>query len=139
PGGAAILLIHRLGQRSDAILRENYDSVRAMERLADAALRLDGAFRLALEDPEHEAQARRLYRAARADYRRELAVEEANVTIFPEEERLVRRLRAQTDRYLRQGEAFFAAPSRRRALYTGKGGLGAQHDEIRRTTRAIFY
>ena len=32
--------------------------------------------------------------------------------------------------YLRQGEAFFAAPSRRRALYTGKGGLGAQHDEI---------
>jgi hypothetical protein len=32
-GGAGVLLLHRLGSQTDLILRENYDSVRAMFRL----------------------------------------------------------------------------------------------------------
>ena len=35
-GGAGVALLHRLGGRIDAILRENYDSVIAMERLTEA-------------------------------------------------------------------------------------------------------
>lgn len=71
----AVLLI-RLGQRSDAILRENYDSVRAMDRLKQAVLVNDWA--------EIDAQFR---------------IEKNNITIVPDEPRLVRELGEALDRY----------------------------------------
>jgi signal transduction histidine kinase len=71
----AVLLV-RLGQRSDAILRENYDSVRAMDRLKLAVLANDWA--------EIDAQFR---------------IEKNNITIVPDEPRLVRELGAALSRY----------------------------------------
>lgn len=72
--GAALLV--RLGQRSDAILRENYDSVRAMDRLKLAVLVNDR--------PEIEAQ---------------FEIEKHNITILPDEPRLVQELDAALGRY----------------------------------------
>lgn len=72
--GAALLV--RLGQRSDAILRENYDSVRAMDRLKLAVLVNDR--------PEIEAQ---------------FEIEKHNITILPDEPRLVHELDAALGRY----------------------------------------
>lgn len=72
--GAALLV--RLGQRSDAILRENYDSVRAMDRLKLAVLVNDR--------PEIEAQ---------------FEIEKHNITILPDEPRMVRELDAALGRY----------------------------------------
>jgi len=47
-GGGGVLLLRQLGGRIDLILRENYDSVRAMFRLNEAAERIDSAFQFAL-------------------------------------------------------------------------------------------
>lgn len=75
-GVSGAVLLVRLGQRSDAILRENYDSVRAMDRLKLAVLVNDW--------PEIEAQ---------------FQIEKDNVTIPPDEPRLVQELDAALRRY----------------------------------------
>ena len=59
-GVAGVLLLHRLGGQADLILRENYDSVRAMFRLNEALERIDSSFTFALSGREEEA--RRQYR-----------------------------------------------------------------------------
>ena len=84
-------LLHNLGQRSDEILRENYVSVRAMDRLNEAVERIDSSFQFALAGREKEAA--ELYREHWAEYRTQVKVEEANVTIVPDEPRLVTRTR----------------------------------------------
>ena len=81
-GAAGAVLLVRLGHRSDAILRENYDSVRAMTRLNEAAERIDSAFHLALAGREDEARA--AYRDHWRRYHEQLRIEEANVTIVPD-------------------------------------------------------
>ena len=60
-GGTGAVLLVQLGHRSDAILRENYDSVRAMHLLNEAIERIDVAFQLALVG--HEADAHEIGRA----------------------------------------------------------------------------
>ncbi len=75
-GGTGAVLLVRLGQRSDAILRENYDSVRAMDRLKLAVLADD-----------------------RAEIDAQFEIERNNVTILPDEPRLVRELGEALDRY----------------------------------------
>ena len=55
-GGAGVVLIYRLGGRADAILRENYDSVRAMERLGEAVERIDSSFQFAMLGKEKDAR-----------------------------------------------------------------------------------
>jgi NtrC-family two-component system sensor histidine kinase KinB len=75
-GTTGAVLLVRLGQRSDAILRENYDSVRAMTRLRFAVLANDW--------PEIETQ---------------FLIEKNNITILPDEPRLVEELRVALDRY----------------------------------------
>ena len=55
-GSAAAVLLHRLGDRINAILRENYDSVRYMERLNEATDRIDSSFLLALAGLEDKAR-----------------------------------------------------------------------------------
>jgi hypothetical protein len=47
-GGAGVVLLHRLGGRIDEILRENYDSVRYMQRLDKAVERIDSSFQFAI-------------------------------------------------------------------------------------------
>jgi len=75
-GSTGAVLLVRLGQRSDAILRENYDSVRAMTQLRFAVLANDW----------HEIEAQFL-------------IEKNNITILPDEPRLVEELRVALDRY----------------------------------------
>src|SRR3954465_9332423 len=93
-GGAGIVLLHRLGGRTDLILRENYDSVRAMFRLNEALERIDSSFQFALAGREEDA--RRTYADNWSAYRDQLAAEERNVTL-PGEADLVARLKRLTD------------------------------------------
>lgn len=140
-GVAGVFLLHNLGQRSDDILRENYVSVRAMNRLNEAVERIDSSFQFALAGREEEAAD--LYRDHWAEYREQLAVEEGNVTILPDEPRLVDGLRAATARYRDQGETFFARPpgnEQRHADYFGtadRPGLLATFRELKRLAEAI--
>jgi PAS domain S-box-containing protein len=137
-GGVALLLLHDLGGRSEAIMRENYDSVRALERLNEALERIDSSFQFTLAGKE--ADARTQYRANWKEFDRQLVVEEGNVTIFPEEEELVKKLRQLRDRYREQGEHFYAAgvgPTRRHDDYfgtKGRPGLLATFEEIKQVS-----
>ena len=140
-GVAGAVLLTRLGQRSDAILRENYDSVRAMTRLAAAVERIDSSFRFALAGKEDEARA--AYRSNWVRYREQLEIEENNVTIPPDEPRLVADLRGLTVTYENKGKAFFDRPAgdeARRADYhgaEGREGLSHLFREIERVASTI--
>ena len=137
-GGAGATLLVHLGRRSDAILRENYDSVRAMAGLNEALERIDSSYQFALAGQERDARA--MHRANWVRYREQLGVEERNITIFPDEPRLVADLQNLTIRYQAQGEAFFARPAgdgRRREDYFGAKGLLHTFAEIKRVATAI--
>src|SRR5436305_11706922 len=107
-GGAGAVLLHRLGGRTDLILRENYDSVRAMFRLNEALERIDSAFQFALSGREDEA--RRQYVANWPEYERQLRIEQQNITL-PGEAELVDRLTRLTGDYRAAGDRFFARPA----------------------------
>src|SRR5260370_29467525 len=47
-GGAGVLLLHSLGGSIDAILRENYESVVAMQDLKECLERIDSSFQFLL-------------------------------------------------------------------------------------------
>src|SRR5262245_65974971 len=55
-GTAAVVLLLRLGNSVNAILRENYDSVIAMERLNEALERIDSSFQFALSGTQDRAR-----------------------------------------------------------------------------------
>src|SRR5438270_6061746 len=78
-GGAGAWLLYHLGGRIDVILRENYASVIAMERLNEALERIDSSFQFALAGEEDKA--RHQYDEKWRDYLRELDVEKNNVTL----------------------------------------------------------
>jgi NtrC-family two-component system sensor histidine kinase KinB len=134
-GSAGVLLLHRLGGSVDVILRENYESVIAMQELKEALERIDSSFqfmlvagglkqpqeRRALEDKAHHDFEKnwQLYHAA-------LTKERDNVTIHPAEDELVERLDDLTNRYHRQGLAFFGSAARsgvKHQDYYGPSGL----------------
>ncbi len=143
-GGAGVVLLHRLGGRIDAILRENYDSVRAMERLNEAAERIDSAFRLALAGQKQEEGAHDLYDANWRLYREQLGIEKKNITILPEEERLVKELDRLTDSYAELGDRFFRRPAgdpARKTDYSGtdgRPGLEGLFQEIKQISGDIL-
>ena len=122
-GVAGMSLLGHLGSRTDAILRENYASVMAMERLNEALERIDSSFQFALAGQEPSARAQ--YEASWGAYRDSLRFEQGNVTV-PGEGEAVERLAASTERYRTQGDAFYARaagdPSRPSA-YFAQGGL----------------
>lgn len=140
-GSAGVVLLYRLGGRIDVILRENYDSVRYMERLGEALERIDSSFAFALADEPD--MGRPQYVAQWHEYRKYLAKEQANVTL-PGEQGLVDRLTALTVEYRRQGDAFWQLSDRdaRRRAYFGKQGDpdGLYHlfKEIKTTATAIL-
>src|SRR5215475_184105 len=90
-GGAGVVLLYRLGGRIDLILRENYDSVRAMFRLNEALERIDSSFQFALSGREDDA--RRQYADNWPRFDEQLGVERQNVTL-PGEQDLADRLTA---------------------------------------------
>jgi signal transduction histidine kinase len=122
-GGAGAVLLYRLGERIDVILRENYASVVAMERLNEALERIDSSFQFALAGEEDKA--RRQYEPNWESYREHLQVEQGNITLA-EEPALVQWLSNLTVDYRNKGDAFFTRkpgdPGQQQA-YFGPGGL----------------
>ena len=55
-GGAGIVLLLRLGNSVNAVLRENYRSVVAMEGLNEAVERIDSSFQFALSGRQDQAR-----------------------------------------------------------------------------------
>jgi signal transduction histidine kinase len=140
-GGSAMALLHSLGGRIKLILHENYDSVVAMERLNEALERIDSSFQFALV-PGQEKKARDQVAENWPRYEKALQAEQANITIHPTEDELVARLVELTDKYRRQGKAFYArgtrAADRDPQDYFGPGGLLSTFGEIKDTADAIL-
>src|SRR5262249_5201170 len=125
------------------ILRENYDSVKAMERLNEALERIDSSFQFALSG--READARSGYEANWKMFEDHLRAEQKNITIYPQEPELVRRLEEQRSRYRQRGDRFFArrpGDPARTEDYFGAGeedpGLLRQFTALKETSGAIL-
>ena len=135
-GGAGVVLLYQLGNSTNAILRENYDSVIAMERLNEALERIDSAFQFALAGRPDKAHDQ--YAASWQEYDKALSSEQNNITL-PGEAELVERLAALTEQYRANGNAFFAGPERdRQNLYFGSEGLLARFGELKKVSRQIL-
>jgi len=135
-GIAGVVLLSHLGGRTNAILRENYDSVIAMERLREATERIDSSYQFTLSG--EEAKARAQYQANWTAYRDALRFEQGNITV-PGEKELVEELTALTEQYQQQGDAFYAsgnADARRQAYY-GTGGLLETFTQIKAASGRI--
>lgn len=136
-GGAGIILLSRLGDRIDGILRENYRSVNYMWQLNESLERIDSAFGFALAG--READARGQYAAYWKTYRENLELEQSNITVVGERE-LVARLVDITERYGRKGAAFFDAPvngMRRKTDYHAAEGLLQLFQELKAVSGEI--
>jgi NtrC-family two-component system sensor histidine kinase KinB len=118
-GVAVVVSLGSVGDRIDAILRENYRSVEAMAGLNEALERIDSSFQLTLLG---RPDARQAFESHWAAYREHLAFERSNIT-EPGEAELVEQLAMLSDRYRDSGERFFAAApgADRKADYLGSG------------------
>ncbi|MFO0877426.1 MAG: ATP-binding protein [Gemmataceae bacterium] len=140
-GVAGAFLLVRLGQRSDAILRENYDTIRAMNRLNESVERIDSSFQFALAGKE--AEARDAYQTNWEEYWKQLKIEENNITVLPDEPLLVADLQQLTTEYEEKGKRFFErlpADDGRRSDYFGMGdepGLLQLFQKIKRVAAEI--
>jgi signal transduction histidine kinase len=139
-GTAGVVLLHSLGNSVNAILRDNMDSVVAMQNLNEAVERIDSAFQFALAGVED--QARRQYAENWKLYRHHLHLEQHNITV-PGEQELVDHLTALTERYRRAGEAFFALTpednGRKQSYFAKNGGLLETFSAIKTTSNAILH
>jgi NtrC-family two-component system sensor histidine kinase KinB len=134
-GSAGILMLRQLGGRIDVILRENYDSVLAMQDLKEALERIDSSLQFILvsqghpEGQERDAlteRARHQFVTNWERYEHSLAKEQANVTIHPAEDGLVEKLTALTRHYRQESHVFYersATGDIRHQHYYGQGGL----------------
>src|SRR6516225_5271021 len=89
-GVVGSFMLHRTGDRIDAIMRENYASVQAMFRLNEAAERIDSSFQFALAGRGPDAK--KQYAVNWAAFEKDFDAEAGNITIHPEEDELVDRL-----------------------------------------------
>src|SRR5438067_141 len=141
--GLGFFLLFRVSFRIDAILRENYDSVRAMGRLNESVERIDSSFRLALAGPEHENEAQAAYRENCPVYLVQFEIEKQNVSILPAEQDFVDRLTDLTRRYEQQARRFDNRPAgdkERVGDYNGRPGepgLRATFREIKQVSGDI--
>lgn len=136
-GGAGTALLRHLGGLIDQILRENYASVVAMERLNESLERIDSSFQFAIAG--QTAAAVLQYEAGWKAYGEHLRVEQGNITL-PGEREAVDELVALTTRYRAQGDVFAARaaddPQRRRD-YFERGGLLDVFQEIKLVSARI--
>ncbi len=138
-GGSAAVLLFRLGSRIDAILRENYDSVRYMEDLREALDEIDTSYRLALagqDDTESRKKTTDSWDVLNACIRDELN----NITL-PGEQAMADRLAELGREYRQHDEAFWQLPpfsQGRRDAYRGRDGLEVQYRAIRDQSRDIL-
>ena len=136
-GTAGAVLLSRLGGRIDLILRENYDSVIAMERLNEALERIDSSFQFALAGQEKSASDQ--YEQNQRPYKEALNLESNNITL-PGEQELYDELSRLSDLYRQEGIAFYKLPvqdPKRHDAYF-KDGLLARFTEIKRVSGDIL-
>jgi signal transduction histidine kinase len=137
-GCTAVALLHQLSVRIDQILHENYDSVLYMERLREALERIDSSF--AFAQLGRERMAHEQYQQSWQAYDTYVQLEQGNITL-PGEQDEVDRLVALTQRYRRQGEAFFAlprTPPHRMKSYFDPEGLLAVFNQIKDVSSRIL-
>lgn len=140
-GAVGLRQLDRTGGRIDAILSENYASVRAMFQLNEALERIDSSFQFGLSSRVPERQAKEQFETNRAAFEEQFRFEESNVTILPVERDLVDRLRSLKDDYFRRGEDFFVLDRdvpNRHAAYHGDAGLLARFREIKDVSGEIL-
>jgi NtrC-family two-component system sensor histidine kinase KinB len=140
-GGAGYVLLSHLAGRIEVILRDNYDSVLYMERLGEAVERIDSSFTFALAGEEERA--RKQYAVYWKLYRKQLKLEQGNITL-PDEGPLVKQLTALTDAYQQEGDAFYklaATPARKQAYFgpDGKSGLLTRFTQIKEVAAEILH
>jgi two-component system, NtrC family, sensor histidine kinase KinB len=134
-GSAAVLLLRHLSGSIDAILHENYDSVIFMENLNEALDRIDSSFQLALA--RREDQAHQQYEENWRLYRDSLRNEQNNITV-PGEAELVKHLADLTERYRKQGDAFYARSGRDAARREDYAGLLETSKQIKDVAARIL-
>jgi two-component system, NtrC family, sensor histidine kinase KinB len=137
-GVSGRILLDRLGNASNAILRENYDSIKAMAGLNEALGEIDSAFQHRMHQMDDAESA---YRRQWLDYDKFLDIERNNITL-PGEAELVRELERLTDLYRKDGARFFqtkSAADQQKIYYgvTEQPGLLARFREIKALTRKI--
>jgi signal transduction histidine kinase len=138
-GVAGVILLHRLTESVDAILRENYDSVIFMERLKEHLERIDSSFTFALAGQEEKARAQ--YEQQWKPYLENLHKEQNNITVSGEAE-LVQNLTALTNDYRAKGDAFYNLkpddPRRRDEYFRPQGGLEQTFYATKKVADAIL-
>lgn len=100
----AIVMFYGLGGNIDVILRENYRSVLAVERMKEALERMDSGLIFAASGRGQEARAQ--FDKSREEFDRQLAVEQGNITL-PGEKELVDELTAEFGEYLKLATEYF--------------------------------
>ena len=133
------LLLDRLGNAGDKILRENYDSVVAMVGLNEALERIDSSFQFGVHNRQ---DAQKIYESQWPRYDAHLSDERRNITIFPKERDLVARLDELTPLYRAEGDRFFTLTDleeRKQAYYgaPNRPGLLARFEQIKKVTGEI--
>ena len=100
----AIAMFYGLGGNIDVILRENYRSVLAVERMKEALERMDSGLMFAFSG--RAQQAREQFNKSKEQFDRQLGVEQHNITL-PGEQELVNELTAEYRGYLDLAAAYF--------------------------------
>src|SRR5208337_1479849 len=100
----AIAMFYGLGGNIDVILRENYRSVLAVERMKEALERMDSGLMFAFSG--RAQQAREQFDKSKEEFDRQLGVEQHNITV-PGEQALVNELTAEYRSYLDLAADYF--------------------------------
>ena len=100
----AIAMFYGLGGNIDVILRENYRSVLAVERMKEALERMDSGLMFAFSG--RAQQAREQFDKSKEEFDRQLGVEQHNITV-PGEQELVNELTAEYRSYLDLAADYF--------------------------------
>ena len=114
----AIVMFYGLGGNIDVILRENYRSVLAVERMKEALERMDSGLMFVFSG--RAQQAREQFGKSKDEFDRQLAVEQHNITVTGEQE-LVDDLTKEYGDYLKLAADYFelqnATSARRADMY----------------------
>ncbi len=108
----AIAMFHRLGGNIDVILRENYTSILAAEKMKEAIERMDSGLLFAVGG--RDEYGRNQFEANRPRFLEQLQIEHANITL-PGEKELAEAIESQFSQYIERCDRFFGLPAERRA------------------------
>ncbi len=135
-GVYAIFLFLKLGGAIDVILRENYRSVVASQKMEDATARMDAGLLLMLSGEETKGQ--ELFRANVPLFEANSDIEAHNITV-PGENALENKIRTLHDSYMGVAKSFLSLPSSdpmRRTLYSGQ--LAPLFGDIRQAANQVL-